>query len=192
MNANCSAVILKKLPEKLGDPGRFLIPCDFGEFDNYLALADLGASVVTIPPFPYDYSESGEPNMDLIEHLSRKEFLESDESLDMNLQDDFNDEDDDVVYLESLLEVLNDDPFSQFSPKKQINNVESVKTSIEEPPDLELKDLPSHLEYAFLEKDNKFLVFRDFGKLLGYNYWSGKDKAIPTISIDGLQSSLHK
>ncbi|GJS68909.1 hypothetical protein Tco_0683474 [Tanacetum coccineum] len=31
MNANCSAVILKKLPEKLGDPGRFLIPCDFGE-----------------------------------------------------------------------------------------------------------------------------------------------------------------
>ncbi|GKG36026.1 hypothetical protein Tco_0443704, partial [Tanacetum coccineum] len=41
MNANCSAVILKKIPEKLGDPGRFLIPCDFGEFDNHLALADL-------------------------------------------------------------------------------------------------------------------------------------------------------
>ncbi|GJU02200.1 reverse transcriptase domain-containing protein [Tanacetum coccineum] len=60
--------------------------------------------------------------------------------------------------LESLLEVLNDDPFSQFSPKKQINNVESVKTSIEEPPDLELKDLPAHLEYAFLEKDNKLPV----------------------------------
>ncbi|GJU87028.1 hypothetical protein Tco_1294574 [Tanacetum coccineum] len=38
MNANCSAVILKKLPEKLGDPGRFLIPCGFGEFDNHLAL----------------------------------------------------------------------------------------------------------------------------------------------------------
>ncbi|GKD29530.1 hypothetical protein Tco_1240308, partial [Tanacetum coccineum] len=55
-------------------------------------------------------------------------------------------------------QVLNDDPFSQFSPKKQINNVESVKTSIEEPPDLELKDLPSHLEYAFLEKDNKLPV----------------------------------
>nr|GEV96185.1 reverse transcriptase domain-containing protein [Tanacetum cinerariifolium] len=32
---------LKKLPEKLGDPGRFLIPCDFSEFDNCLALADL-------------------------------------------------------------------------------------------------------------------------------------------------------
>ncbi|GJR48174.1 putative reverse transcriptase domain-containing protein [Tanacetum coccineum] len=41
MNANCSVVILKKLPEKLGNPGRFPIPCDFGEFDNHLALADL-------------------------------------------------------------------------------------------------------------------------------------------------------
>nr|GEV34978.1 hypothetical protein [Tanacetum cinerariifolium] len=27
-NENCSAVILKKLPEKLGDPGKFLIPCE--------------------------------------------------------------------------------------------------------------------------------------------------------------------
>ncbi|GJW12328.1 ribonuclease H-like domain-containing protein [Tanacetum coccineum] len=36
------AVVLKKLPEKIGDPGRFLIPCDFSEFDSYLALADLG------------------------------------------------------------------------------------------------------------------------------------------------------
>ncbi|GKF23933.1 reverse transcriptase domain-containing protein [Tanacetum coccineum] len=49
MNANFYADILKKLPEKLGDPGRFLIPCDFGEFDNYLALADLGASINLMP-----------------------------------------------------------------------------------------------------------------------------------------------
>ncbi|GKD88419.1 hypothetical protein Tco_1363926, partial [Tanacetum coccineum] len=41
LNENCSAVVLKKLPEKLGDPGRFLIPYDFSEFDSYLALADL-------------------------------------------------------------------------------------------------------------------------------------------------------
>ncbi|GJS95443.1 hypothetical protein Tco_0802411 [Tanacetum coccineum] len=34
VNENCSAVILKKFPEKLGDPGRFLIPCDFSEMDN--------------------------------------------------------------------------------------------------------------------------------------------------------------
>nr|GEX49051.1 reverse transcriptase domain-containing protein [Tanacetum cinerariifolium] len=40
---------LKKLSEKLGNPGRFLIPCDFSEFDNCLALADLGASINLMP-----------------------------------------------------------------------------------------------------------------------------------------------
>nr|GEY76518.1 reverse transcriptase domain-containing protein [Tanacetum cinerariifolium] len=49
LNENYSAVVLKKLPEKLGDPGRFLIPCDFSEFDNCLALADLGASINLMP-----------------------------------------------------------------------------------------------------------------------------------------------
>ncbi|GKF89955.1 reverse transcriptase domain-containing protein, partial [Tanacetum coccineum] len=49
LNENCSAVVLKKLLEKLGDPGRFLIPCDFSEFDSYLALADLGASINLMP-----------------------------------------------------------------------------------------------------------------------------------------------
>nr|GEY71788.1 reverse transcriptase domain-containing protein [Tanacetum cinerariifolium] len=45
LNENCFAIVLKKLPEKLGDPGRFLIPYDFLEFDNCLALVDLGASI---------------------------------------------------------------------------------------------------------------------------------------------------
>nr|GFB69436.1 reverse transcriptase domain-containing protein [Tanacetum cinerariifolium] len=36
--------ILKKLPEKLGDPGKFLIPCGFSEL-NCKALADLGSSI---------------------------------------------------------------------------------------------------------------------------------------------------
>nr|GFB84829.1 reverse transcriptase domain-containing protein [Tanacetum cinerariifolium] len=49
LNENYSAVVLKKLPEKLGDPGRFLISCDFTGLDNYLALADLGASINLMP-----------------------------------------------------------------------------------------------------------------------------------------------
>nr|GFB94019.1 reverse transcriptase domain-containing protein [Tanacetum cinerariifolium] len=49
LNKNCSTVVLKKLLEKLGDPGRFLIPCDLSEFDNCLALADLGASINLMP-----------------------------------------------------------------------------------------------------------------------------------------------
>nr|GEV33261.1 reverse transcriptase domain-containing protein [Tanacetum cinerariifolium] len=49
VNENCSAVILKKLPEKLGDPDKFLIPCDFSELVECLALADLGASINLMP-----------------------------------------------------------------------------------------------------------------------------------------------
>nr|GFB92817.1 reverse transcriptase domain-containing protein [Tanacetum cinerariifolium] len=41
LNENCSAVILKKLPEKVGDPRKFLIPCGFSEL-KCNALADLG------------------------------------------------------------------------------------------------------------------------------------------------------
>ncbi|GJV80008.1 hypothetical protein Tco_1515878 [Tanacetum coccineum] len=40
LNENCSAVILKKLPEKLGDPGKFLILCGFSKL-KCKALADL-------------------------------------------------------------------------------------------------------------------------------------------------------
>nr|GEW33107.1 hypothetical protein [Tanacetum cinerariifolium] len=49
LNEHCSAVLLKKLPEKLGDPGKFLIPCDFSRMDECLALADLGASINLMP-----------------------------------------------------------------------------------------------------------------------------------------------
>ncbi|GJZ95943.1 reverse transcriptase domain-containing protein [Tanacetum coccineum] len=49
LNEHCSAVLLKKLPEKLGDPGKFLIPCDFPGMDECLALADLGASINFMP-----------------------------------------------------------------------------------------------------------------------------------------------
>nr|GFA22607.1 reverse transcriptase domain-containing protein [Tanacetum cinerariifolium] len=50
LNETCSAVLLKKLPEKFGDPGKFLIPCDFSGMAECLALADLGAST---NPMPY-------------------------------------------------------------------------------------------------------------------------------------------
>nr|GFB86982.1 reverse transcriptase domain-containing protein [Tanacetum cinerariifolium] len=49
LNEHCSAVLLKKLPEKLGDPGTFLIPCDFLSMAECLALADLGASINLMP-----------------------------------------------------------------------------------------------------------------------------------------------
>nr|GFB42673.1 reverse transcriptase domain-containing protein [Tanacetum cinerariifolium] len=45
MNEHCLAVILNKLPRKLGDPRKFRIPCEFPGMDECLALAYLGASI---------------------------------------------------------------------------------------------------------------------------------------------------
>ncbi|GKE51409.1 hypothetical protein Tco_1486565, partial [Tanacetum coccineum] len=49
VNENCSAAILKKLLEKLRDLGKFLIPCDFLEIVECLALVDLGSSINLMP-----------------------------------------------------------------------------------------------------------------------------------------------
>nr|GEU30267.1 hypothetical protein [Tanacetum cinerariifolium] len=46
--AEASRSSLKKLPEKLRDPGKFLIPCGFSKL-KYKALADLGASINLMP-----------------------------------------------------------------------------------------------------------------------------------------------
>nr|GEW99148.1 hypothetical protein [Tanacetum cinerariifolium] len=48
LNENCSAIILKKLLEKLRDHRKFLIPCGFSEL-KCKALADLGASINLMP-----------------------------------------------------------------------------------------------------------------------------------------------
>nr|GEX04321.1 reverse transcriptase domain-containing protein [Tanacetum cinerariifolium] len=54
MNEHCSAVILNKLPRKLGVPGKFIIPCEFPGMDECLALTDLGASINLMPLFVWE------------------------------------------------------------------------------------------------------------------------------------------
>ncbi|GJY52546.1 hypothetical protein Tco_0443393 [Tanacetum coccineum] len=49
LTENYLAVLLKKLPKKLGDPGKFLIPCDFPELEKCMALADLGTNINLMP-----------------------------------------------------------------------------------------------------------------------------------------------
>ncbi|GKD76575.1 reverse transcriptase domain-containing protein, partial [Tanacetum coccineum] len=49
VNAECSAIIINKVPEKLKDPGKFLIPCALQELDRTSALADSGASINLLP-----------------------------------------------------------------------------------------------------------------------------------------------
>nr|GEV35909.1 reverse transcriptase domain-containing protein [Tanacetum cinerariifolium] len=54
LNEHCSVVLLKKLPEKLGYTGKFLIPCDFPGMAECLALTDLGASINLMPLFVWN------------------------------------------------------------------------------------------------------------------------------------------
>nr|GFC92057.1 reverse transcriptase domain-containing protein [Tanacetum cinerariifolium] len=71
----------------------------------------------------------------------------------------------DILFLKVI---LNSEPLpplpnhEQYMPsfKKELKVCEAktVKSSVDEPPEVELKDLPPHLEYAFLEGDNKLPV----------------------------------
>ncbi|GKF18391.1 hypothetical protein Tco_0063309, partial [Tanacetum coccineum] len=54
----------------------------------------------------------------------------------------------DIYLIEKL---LNNDPFQLPPMDLKQSEVTKAKSLIEEPPELELKDLPSHLEYAYLE-----------------------------------------
>nr|GEX97962.1 copia protein [Tanacetum cinerariifolium] len=67
LNEHCLAVLLKKLPEKLGDPDKFLIPCDFLGMDECLALADLGASINLMPLFSANYNDMMANRIDVID-----------------------------------------------------------------------------------------------------------------------------
>ncbi|GJW37121.1 reverse transcriptase domain-containing protein [Tanacetum coccineum] len=229
LNENCSAMLLKKLPEKLGDPGKFLIPCNFPGMDVCHALADLGASINLMPlsfwkklslpeltptrmtleladrsithpkglaedvyvkvgkfHFPTDFvvvDFEADPRVPLI--LGRS-FLRTDralidvygeeitlrvdnEAVTFNLDqtmryystDDKSVNRIDIIdavceeYAPELLGFSNNDS-SGGNPTP--TEVIKAKPSIEEPPELELKDLPSHLEYAYLEENNKLPV----------------------------------
>ncbi|GKB02523.1 reverse transcriptase domain-containing protein [Tanacetum coccineum] len=268
VNENCSAVILKRFPEKLGDPGKFLIPCDFSKLVECLALDDLGSSINLMPlsiwkklslpeltptqmileladqsttspsgiaedvfvkvgkfHFPADFvvvdyvvdprvpliigrpflktaralidvygeeltlrvddeaitfkvevlrfsdsSTSGNPTPSLDPILSTScpsftPFEEGDfileeieacftnDSIPPGIDDDDFDLEGDLLLLEKL---LNDDPSSPL--QLHVEELKIVKSSIDDPPELELKDLPSHLEYAFLEGTDKLPI----------------------------------
>nr|GFA80954.1 retrovirus-related Pol polyprotein from transposon 17.6 [Tanacetum cinerariifolium] len=128
VNENCSAVILKMLPEKLGDPAT----CEdyvqevLGFFNN----SKSGSPTPTSNPIISSSSTSFTP------FKGR-----------------------DILYLEKL---LNEDPSPNLPQVKtgDLKQVDAIMTKplIEEPLDLELKELSSHLEYTFLEGTDKLPV----------------------------------
>ncbi|GJX70045.1 reverse transcriptase domain-containing protein [Tanacetum coccineum] len=88
--------------------------------------------------------------------LEKIEACLSSDSIPPGIDDADFDSEGDICLLEKL---LNDDPSSPL-PLKELyfEEIKTIKFSIDDPPELELKDLPSHLEYAFLEKTDKLPV----------------------------------
>nr|GEU74227.1 DNA-directed DNA polymerase [Tanacetum cinerariifolium] len=231
--------------QKLGDPGKFLIPCDFPELNECLALADLGASInlmllsiwkkLSLPEltstkiileladrsttrpasiaenvfvkvgkfhFPIDFVvvdyvvdprvlliiripflRAGRALIDVygeeltlhvddeaitfkVGQTSKYSYHDAESINGVNVMDisceeyvqevlGFFDNFKRDIYL--LEELLNNDPSLSRLPPKELNveGIKTIKSYIDEPPKLELKDLPSHLEYAYLEGTDK-------------------------------------
>nr|GEX81138.1 reverse transcriptase domain-containing protein [Tanacetum cinerariifolium] len=153
--------------------------------DECLALADLGASINLMPLSVWN--KLSLPKLSptcmtlklaksLISHplmkSTPKKFLDfpdflleetdaflaiNDEPISLEIDDSFYDSEGDILLLE---EFFNDDPSSPPLPLQELKVVEpkNEKSSIDEPPVVELKDLPPHLEYAFFEGDDKLPV----------------------------------
>nr|GFC21242.1 reverse transcriptase domain-containing protein [Tanacetum cinerariifolium] len=84
-----------------------------------------------------------------------KDFL-NDDSIPTGIENSIYDLEGDILFLEKL---LNKDPFQLPPMDLKLAEESKAKSSVEEPPELELKELPSHLEYAFLEDSNKLPRF---------------------------------
>ncbi|GJY71148.1 hypothetical protein Tco_0474851 [Tanacetum coccineum] len=164
LNEHCSAVILNKLLKKLGDPSKFLILCDFPEMDECLALADLGASINLMPLSVWKNLSLPKltptcMTLELADRSSRfhrgyREW-QYQSLLDPIVSTFFYDSPLPSGIVHFILRKL---MLAQLLKMIQLSLEVNDKSSIDEPPEVELKDLPPHLEYVFLEGDNKLPV----------------------------------
>nr|GEX56889.1 hypothetical protein [Tanacetum cinerariifolium] len=203
LNEHCSTVLLKNLPEKLGDPGKFLIPCNFPELadhsisrpvgvaeDVYVKLGELalrvGKKAITfnldqILRYSANYSDMSAKRIDVIDMACEEysqEVLGFSDTISSGNPTSFCDpivsmtsstltlfENSDFFLEEvDVFLAIEDDPTSSdfykpyLDPELKICEAKSDKSSVDEPPAVELKDLPPHLEYAFLKGDDKLPV----------------------------------
>nr|GEW81882.1 reverse transcriptase domain-containing protein [Tanacetum cinerariifolium] len=211
LNEHFSVVLLKKLLEKLGNPDKFLISCDFPRMAECLALADLGASINLMPLFRWrrfdadprvplilerSFLKTGRALIDVFEgeltlHVGKEAItinLDQNSRYSANYNDitanridvidmaceEYSQE---VFGFSDVIASVNPTPYydpiifttsptltpfrnNDFLLEEELKICEAKtdKSSIDEPPEVELKDLPPHLEYAFLEVDDKFPV----------------------------------
>nr|GEU69720.1 reverse transcriptase domain-containing protein [Tanacetum cinerariifolium] len=206
LNEHCSVVLLQKFQEKLGDAGKFLIPCDFLGMAECLALADLGASINLMKLLVW--SKLSLPDLspmcitlELVDRLISREMTlrVGKEAITFNLDQtlrysaNYNDmtanriDVIDMACEEYSQEVLgffdviaSGNPTPYYDPIVSTSSptltpfeesdflLEEVNAflALEDDPTspevdhtyVELKDLPPHLKYAFLEGDDKFAV----------------------------------
>nr|GEV58820.1 reverse transcriptase domain-containing protein [Tanacetum cinerariifolium] len=163
LNENYSTMLLKKLPKKLGDPGKFLITCELWRMDVCHALADLGASInimllsiwkkLSLPKLT--------PTRMTLELADRSITRPKGVAEDVFVKErKFHFSTDFVVVdfvADPRVPLILGRSFLRTGHLKH-GEVVKAKSSIEEPSELELKDLPSHLEYAYLEGVDKLPV----------------------------------
>nr|GEU91568.1 reverse transcriptase domain-containing protein [Tanacetum cinerariifolium] len=159
LNEHCSTVLLKKLPKKLGDPGKFLIP-SFEEYSQEVfGFSVSGNPTSSTEPIVSISSPTLTPfgDSDFLFEETNAFLAIDDEPISPEIGESYYDSEGDILLLE---EFLNDDPSSPPLHPQELKVVEpkNKKSSIDEPPMVELKDLPPYLEYAFLEGDDKLLV----------------------------------
>ncbi|GJU03731.1 reverse transcriptase domain-containing protein [Tanacetum coccineum] len=167
LNENCSAMLLKKLPEKLGDPGKFLIQY---QTTRYSSTNDKSVNRIDIidavceeyAPELLGFSNSSGDNPTSTSEPFTSEFILDeieaylkDDSISQEIDHADCDPEEDICLIEKL---LNNDMFQLPLMDLKQSKVTEAKSSIKEPPELDLKDLPSHLEYAFLEENDKLPV----------------------------------
>ncbi|GJW62931.1 reverse transcriptase domain-containing protein [Tanacetum coccineum] len=100
------------------------------------------------------YSSTNDKSVNRIDIIDAVSYLK-DDSISPEIDHADCDPEGDICLIEKL---LNNDPFQLPPMDLKQSEVTEAKSSIEEPPELELKDLPSHLEYAYLEENDKLPV----------------------------------
>ncbi|GKB47464.1 hypothetical protein Tco_0898217 [Tanacetum coccineum] len=150
-----SAMIQNKVPPKIGDPGSFLILCNFNKTFSCNALSNLGASINLMP-------------IDVIDEILEEDFdalLDEGSKILHSIEETILEEEIFFEFDKFIAMAANDNYDSESNeeePKFEkitINTYYKIKTSLEEPPtNLELKTLPDNLEYVFLEEPSFLLV----------------------------------
>nr|GEV06941.1 DNA-directed DNA polymerase [Tanacetum cinerariifolium] len=174
LNKHFATVLLKKLPNALGDPGKFLITYDFlvgvaedvyvkvgsFHFPAYFVVLDFDADPRVPLILRRSFLKTGRALIDVFE--GELTLRVGREAITFNL-DKLREGD---MFL--LKAFLNDDPSLRLPNQRnylpevrkelKICEAKTDKSSVDESLVVELKSVPPHLEYAFLECDDKLPV----------------------------------